>query len=152
MKYGKRFKAGLAKVDKKKFYSIEDAVAIVKETATAKFNESVDIAVRLGVDPKKADQAIRGTVSLPHGIGKEVRVPRDGKTSERCRGKSSGADYAGLQEFVEKIQGGWADIDVIIAAPDVMVEVGKLGKIVCVHVDSCQTRKAVPLPQMLLPR
>jgi len=70
MKFGKRFKAGLAKVDKKKLYSIEEAVAIVKEAATAKFNESVDIAVRLGVDPKKADQAIRGTVSLPHGIGK----------------------------------------------------------------------------------
>jgi large subunit ribosomal protein L1 len=129
MKYGKRFKAGLAKVDKKKFYSIEDAVAIVKETATAKFNESVDIAVRLGVDPKKADQAIRGTVSLPHGIGKEVRVLVMAKPPKDAEAKAAGADYAGLQEFVEKIQGGWADIDVIIAAPDVMVEVGKLGKI-----------------------
>ncbi len=129
MKYGKRFKAGLAKVDKKKFYSIEDAVAIVKETATAKFNESVDIAVRLGVDPKKADQAIRGTVSLPHGIGKEVRVLVMAKPPKDAEAKAAGADHAGLQEYVEKIQGGWADIDVIIAAPDVMVEVGKLGKI-----------------------
>lgn len=129
MKYGKRFKAGLAKVDKKKLYSIEEAVAIVKETATAKFNESVDIAVRLGVDPKKADQAIRGTVSLPHGIGKEVRVLVMAKPPKDAEAKAAGADYAGLQEFVEKIQGGWADIDVIIAAPDVMVEVGKLGKI-----------------------
>ena len=129
MKSGKRFKAGLAKVDKKKLYSIEEAVAIVKETATAKFNESVDIAVRLGVDPKKADQAIRGTVSLPHGIGKEVRVLVMAKPPKDAEAKAAGADYAGLQEFVEKIQGGWADIDVIIAAPDVMVEVGKLGKI-----------------------
>ena len=129
MKFGKRFKAGLAKVDKKKLYSIEEAVAIVKETATAKFNESVDIAVRLGVDPKKADQAIRGTVSLPHGIGKEVRVLVMAKPPKDAEAKAAGADYAGLQEYVEKIQGGWADIDVIIAAPDVMVEVGKLGKI-----------------------
>jgi len=129
MKFGKRFKAGLAKVDKKKLYSIEEAVAIVKETATAKFNESVDIAVRLGVDPKKADQAIRGTVSLPNGIGKEVRVLVMAKPPKDAEAKAAGADYAGLQEFVEKIQGGWADIDVIIAAPDVMVEVGKLGKI-----------------------
>ena len=129
MKYGKRFKASLAKVDKKKLYSIEEAVAIVKETATAKFNESVDIAVRLGVDPKKADQAIRGTVSLPHGIGKEVRVLVMAKPPKDAEAKAAGADYAGLQEFVEKIQGGWADIDVIIATPDVMVEVGKLGKI-----------------------
>ena len=129
MKHGKRFKAGLAKVDPKKFYSIEDAVAIVKEAATAKFNESVDIAVRLGVDPKKADQAIRGTVSLPHGIGKEVRVLVMAKPPKDAEAKAAGADHAGLQEYVEKIQGGWADIDVIIAAPDVMVEVGKLGKI-----------------------
>ena len=129
MKYGKRFKASLTKVDKKKLYSIEEAVAIVKETATAKFNESVDIAVRLGVDPKKADQAIRGTVSLPHGIGKEVRVLVMAKPPKDAEAKAAGADYAGLQEYVEKIQGGWADIDVIIAAPDVMVEVGKLGKI-----------------------
>ncbi|HTY11959.1 MAG TPA: 50S ribosomal protein L1 [Bacteroidota bacterium] len=129
MKHGKRFKAGLAKVDLKKFYTVEDAVAIVKEAATAKFNESVDIAVRLGVDPKKADQAIRGTVSLPHGIGKEVRVLVMAKPPKDAEAKAAGADHAGLQEYVEKIQGGWADIDVIIAAPDVMVEVGKLGKI-----------------------
>ena len=129
MKYGKRFKTALSKFDKKKLYSIEDAVAVVKETATAKFNESVDIAVRLGVDPKKADQAIRGTVALPHGIGKEVRVLVLAKPPKDAEARAAGADHAGLQEYVEKIQGGWADIDVIIAAPDVMVEVGKLGKI-----------------------
>jgi large subunit ribosomal protein L1 len=129
MKAGKRFRAGLAKVDKKKLYTIEEAVSIVKETATAKFNESVDIAVRLGVDPKKADQAIRGTVSLPHGIGKEIRVLVMARPPKDAEAKAAGADHAGLQEYVEKIQGGWADIDVIIATPDVMVEVGKLGKI-----------------------
>ena len=129
MKAGKRFRAGQVKVDKKKLYTIEEAVALVKETATAKFNESVDIAVRLGVDPKKADQAVRGTVSLPHGIGKEVRVLVMAKPPKDAEAKAAGADHAGLQEYVEKIQGGWADIDVIIATPDVMVEVGKLGKI-----------------------
>jgi large subunit ribosomal protein L1 len=129
MKHGKRFTAASKKIVRGKFYSIEEAVAIVKETATAKFNEAVDIAVRLGVDPKKADQAIRGTVSLPHGIGKEVRVLVLAKPPKDAEAKVAGADHAGLQEYVEKIQSGWADIDVIIAAPDVMVEVGKLGKI-----------------------
>jgi large subunit ribosomal protein L1 len=129
MKNGKRFKAAAAKIEKNKFYSVSDAIAIVKETATAKFNESVDIAVRLGVDPKKADQAVRGTVALPHGIGKAVRVLVMAKPPKDAEAKAAGADHAGLQEYVEKIQGGWADIDVIIATPDVMVEVGKLGKI-----------------------
>ncbi|MDE3056763.1 MAG: 50S ribosomal protein L1 [Bacteroidota bacterium] len=129
MKHGKRFRAAFSKIDKKKLYSIEEAVSAVKEAATAKFGESVDIAVRLGVDPKKADQAIRGTVALPHGIGKEVRVLVLAKPPKDAEAKAAGADYAGLQEYVEKIQGGWADVDVIIAAPDVMVEVGKLGKI-----------------------
>src|SRR5208283_3760490 len=129
MKYGKRFKASLAKVDKKKLYSIEEAVAIVKETATAKFTEGVDIAVRLGVDPKKADQAIRGTVALPHGIGKEVRVLVIAKPPKDEEAKAAGADHAGFQEYIQKIQGGWADIDVIIATPDSMGELGKLGKV-----------------------
>jgi large subunit ribosomal protein L1 len=127
--HSKRFKAVIPKIDKSRKYTVEEAVALVKETATAKFKESVDIAVRLGVDPKKADQAIRGTVALPHGIGKAVRVlvmtrpPKDKEALE------AGADYAGLQEYVEKIQSGWSDIDVIIASPDVMGEVGKLGKV-----------------------
>ncbi len=129
MKVGKRLKAIAAKVDKKKAYSVDDAVALVKETATAKFDEAVDIAVRLGVDPKKADQAIRGTVALPHGIGKTVRVLVMAKSPKDAEAKAAGAEYAGLQEYVEKLQSGWADIDVIIATPDVMVEVGKLGKI-----------------------
>ena len=129
MKQSKRYKSASTKIEIKKLYTIDEAVARVKDTATAKFNESVDIAVRLGVDPKKADQAIRGAVALPHGIGKEVRVlvlarpPRD----EEARG--AGAEHAGLAEYIQKIQAGWADIDVIIATPDVMGEVGKLGKV-----------------------
>jgi large subunit ribosomal protein L1 len=129
MKTSKRFRAVTGKVEPKKEYSIEDAVAKVKETATAKFVESVDIAVRLGVDPKKADQAIRGTVSLPHGIGREVRILVLGKPPKDEEARAAGADHAGFAEYIQKIQSGWADIDVIIATPDVMGEVGKLGKI-----------------------
>ncbi len=125
----KRFKAISGKVDEKKEYTIEEAVQKMKETATAKFRESVDIAVRLGVDPKKADQALRGTVSLPHGIGKVVRILVLAKPPKDEEAKAAGADYAGLAEYVQKIQEGWAEIDVIIAAPDVMAEVGRLGKI-----------------------
>jgi large subunit ribosomal protein L1 len=115
MKRSKRYKAVIKKVDQDKTYTIDEAVAKVKEMASAKFVEAVDIAVKLGVDPKKADQAIRGTVSLPHGIGKEA--------------KAAGADFAGFQDYLQKIQQGWADVDVIIATPDVMGELGKLGKI-----------------------
>ncbi len=129
MAHGKKYKNAAKKFDAKKIYSVDEAVGIVKETATAKFNESVDIAVRLGVDPKKADQAVRGTVALPHGIGKAVRVLVMAKSPKDAEAKAAGADHAGLEEYVEKIKAGWADIDVIIATPDVMVEVGKLGKI-----------------------
>jgi len=129
MKLSKRFKAATAKVDPKKQYTIEEAIARVKETATAKFTEGVDIAVRLGVDPKKADQAIRGTVALPHGIGKEVRVLVIARPPKDEEAKAAGADHAGFQEYIQKIQGGWADIDVIIATPDSMGELGKLGKV-----------------------
>ena len=129
MKMSKRFKAATGKIEAAKYYTIADAVARVKETATAKFTESVDIAVRLGVDPKKADQAVRGTVALPHGIGREVRVLVLAKPPKDEEAKAAGADYAGLAEYIQKIQGGWADIDVIVATPDVMGEVGRLGKI-----------------------
>jgi len=129
MKNSKRFKAIAGKVDSAKAYTIEEAVARVKETATAKFSESVDIAVRLGVDPKKADQAVRGTVSLPHGVGKEVRVLVLARPPRDEEARAAGADHAGFADYLQKIQGGWADIDVIIATPDVMGEVGKLGKI-----------------------
>ena len=124
----KRFTAVAKKVEKKG-YTIVDAVAKVKETASAKFSEGVDIAVRLGVDPKKADQALRGTVALPHGIGKAVRVLVVAKPPKDDEAKAAGADYVGFQEYLEKIQQGWADVDVIIATPDVMGDLGKLGRI-----------------------
>lgn len=129
MKFSKRFTAALKKVDQKKIHTVEEAVAAVKEMASAKFVEAVDIAVRLGVDPKKADQAIRGTVSLPHGIGKAVRVLVIAKPPRDEEARAAGADYAGFTDYLEKIKGGWADVDVIIATPDSMAELGKLGKI-----------------------
>ncbi|MER3524646.1 MAG: 50S ribosomal protein L1 [Ignavibacteria bacterium] len=129
MKLSKRYKAALQRIDSAKQYTIEEAIAKVKETATAKFIESVDIAVRLGVDPKKADQAVRGTVALPHGIGREVRVLVLAKPPRDEEARAAGADHAGFTEYLQKIQSGWADVDVIIATPDVMGEVGKLGKI-----------------------
>lgn len=127
-KHSKRFTA-LSKKIEKKSYTIVEAVSRVKESANAKFSESVDIAVRLGIDPKKADQALRGTVALPHGIGKEVRVLVIAKPPKDDEAKAAGADHVGFQDYLEKIKGGWADIDVIIATPDVMGELGKLGKI-----------------------
>jgi large subunit ribosomal protein L1 len=128
-KYSKRFRAVAKKVEPRKEYSVKDAVDLVKQTATAKFPEGVDIAVRLGVDPKKADQAIRGTVALPHGIGRDVRVLVIAKPPKDDEAKAAGADHVGYKDYLEKIQGGWADVDVIIATPDVMGDLGKLGKI-----------------------
>jgi large subunit ribosomal protein L1 len=129
MRSSKRYQTVSGKREPKKNHTIDEAVAVVKEMATAKFVESMDIAVRLGVDPKKADQAVRGTVSLPHGIGKEVRVLVLTKPPRDEEAKGAGADHAGLAEYIQQIQGGWADVDVVIATPDVMGEVGKLGKI-----------------------
>jgi len=128
-KVGKRLKAVRSKIDPAKSYGIREAVLKVKEAASAKFDESVDIAVRLGVDPRKADQAVRGTVTLPHGIGKAVRVLVLTKPPRDQEALAAGADYAGFEEYIKKIQEGWTDVDVIIATPDVMGEVGKLGKI-----------------------
>jgi large subunit ribosomal protein L1 len=127
-KRSKRYKAVATKVQPKSF-TVSEAVDVVKQTASAKFSEAVDIAVRLGVDPKKADQAIRGTVALPHGIGKEVRVLVIAKPPKDEEAKAAGADHVGYKDYLEKIQQGWADIDVIIAAPDVMGDLGKLGKV-----------------------
>ncbi|MEP0823038.1 MAG: 50S ribosomal protein L1 [Ignavibacterium sp.] len=124
----KRLRA-VAKQIEPRAYSIADAVRMVKETATAKFPESVDIAVRLGVDPKKADQAVRGTVALPHGIGREVRVLVIAKPPKDEEARTAGADHVGFADYIEKIKGGWTDVDVIIATPDSMGELGKLGKI-----------------------
>ncbi len=129
MKRSKRYKAAASRNEPTKMYSIADAVDAVKSTASAKFKEAVDIAVRLGVDPKKADQAVRGTVALPHGIGKAVRVLVIAKPPKDEEAKAAGADHAGFQDYLQKIQQGWADVDVIIATPDTMGELGKLGKI-----------------------
>lgn len=127
--HGKRFKNAMKNVDLTKEYALRDAVELVKKNATAKFDESFDVAIRLGVDPRKADQLVRGTVSLPHGTGKSVRVLVMARSPTDAEALAAGADYAGLEEYSEKIQAGWADIDVIIATPDVMGEVGKLGRI-----------------------
>jgi large subunit ribosomal protein L1 len=129
MSSSKRFRSLTTIVEPRKEHTIDEAVARVKQTATAKFVESVEIAVRLGVDPKKADQAIRGTVALPHGTGKQVRVLVLARPPRDEEAKAAGADHAGLADYIQQIQGGWADVDVVIATPDVMGEVGKLGKI-----------------------
>jgi large subunit ribosomal protein L1 len=125
----KKRKAVEAKVDKNKVYSLKEASALVKTVNTTKFDASVDLHIRLGVDPKKADQAIRGTVTLPHGTGKTKRVLVLCTPDKEAEAKAAGADYVGLDEFVQKIEGGWVDVDVIVATPAVMPRIGKLGKI-----------------------
>lgn len=129
MKIPKKRKAVESRVDKNKLYSLKEASSLVKEVNTAKFDASVDLHIRLGVDPKKADQAIRGTVSLPHGTGKTKRVLVLCTPDKEADAKAAGADHVGLDEFVQKIEGGWVDIDVIIATPSVMPKIGRLGKI-----------------------
>jgi large subunit ribosomal protein L1 len=125
----KKRKTAAAKVDKNKFYTLKEASALVKEVNTTKFDASVDLHVRLGVDPKKADQSIRGTVSLPHGTGKTKRVLVLCNPDKEADARAAGADYVGLDEFIQKIEGGWVDVDVIIATPSVMPKIGKLGKV-----------------------
>src|SRR5436190_15022737 len=125
----KKRKTVQSKVDGAKQYSLKDASALVKQITTCKFDASVDLHIRLGVDPKKADQAIRGTVSLPHGTGKTKKVLVLCTPDKEEAAKGAGADFVGLDEFVQKIEGGWTDVDVIIATPSVMPKIGKLGKI-----------------------
>jgi large subunit ribosomal protein L1 len=125
----KKRKAVDAKVDKNKVYSLKEASSIVKTINTTKFDASVDLHIRLGVDPKKADQAIRGTVTLPHGTGKTKKVLVLCPPDKEADARAAGADFVGLDEFVQKIEGGWVDVDVIIATPTVMPKIGKLGKI-----------------------
>lgn len=129
MQLTKRNKKILEKVDTKKEYSIEEAIKTLKELSSVKFVESLDVAVRLGVDPRHADQMVRGTVSLPHGTGKEVKVLVIAKGPKIQEALDAGADYAGFDEYLEKIKNGWADVDVIIATPDTMADLGKLGKV-----------------------
>jgi len=125
----KKRKVAVTKVDKNKLYSLKDASTLVKEINCTKFDSSVDLHIRLGVDPKKADQQVRGTVSLPHGTGKTKRVLVLCTPDKEAAAKEAGADYVGLDEFIQKIEGGWVDVDVIVATPSVMPKIGKLGKV-----------------------
>jgi large subunit ribosomal protein L1 len=129
MSLTKKRKVAEAKVDNNKIYSLKEASTIVKEINCTKFDSSVDVHVRLGVDPKKADQAIRGTVTLPHGTGKTKRVLVLCTPDKEADAKAAGADFVGLDEFIAKIEGGWTDVDVIVATPAVMPKIGKLGKV-----------------------
>ena len=128
-KLTKKRKIANAKVDADKLYTLNDAMALVKEVNTAKFDASIDLHINLGVDPRKPDQAIRGTVSLPNGTGKTKKVLVMCSPDKEEEAKAAGADYVGLDEYVTKIQQGWTDIDVVIAAPNVMAQVGKIGRI-----------------------
>lgn len=129
MKRSKRYSEANSKIDRSLQYIPEDAVKILKEVSTAKFDETIELALRLGVDPRHADQMVRGTVALPHGTGKTMRVLVMTKGDNVQAALDAGADFAGLEEYVEKINGGWLDFDVVVASPDVMSVVGRLGKI-----------------------
>jgi large subunit ribosomal protein L1 len=128
-KLTKKQKQAIEKIDKGTNYKLIDAAKLVKETNYASFDASVDIDVKLGIDPRKTDQMVRGTVSLPHGTGKEMRVLALCKPEKEEEAKQAGADYAGLDEFIDKIKQGWTDIDVIITTPDCMSKVGPIGKV-----------------------
>jgi len=125
----KKRKAAIAKYDGSKSYSVAEASKIVKDITTTKFDASVDLAIRLGVDPRKANQMVRGTVTLPHGTGKTMRVLAIVTPDKEAEAKAAGADYVGLDEYIEKIKGGWTDVDVIITMPSVMGKVGALGRV-----------------------
>jgi large subunit ribosomal protein L1 len=128
-KHGKRYLEGAKLVNADTLYSPADAIRILKQIPKAKFDENVDVAIRLGIDPKQADQQVRGTVALPAGTGRSVRVLVFAKGEKAKEAETAGADYVGAEEFVEKIQGGWTDFDVAIATPDLMSLVGRLGRV-----------------------
>jgi len=125
----KKRKEALSKVDSEKLYALKEASELVKEVTTTKFDASVDLSVRLGVDPRKANQMVRGTVTLPHGVGKTVRVLALVTPDKEAEAKEAGADMVGLDEYVDKIKGGWTDVDVIVTMPSVMGKVGALGRV-----------------------
>lgn len=129
MKRGKRYVEGLAKVDRLREYPLEEAIEVLKNLPKAKFDETVEFSAKLGVDPKHADQQVRGTVLLPHGTGRDVKVLVFVKGEKEKEAQEAGADYVGSADLIEKIKGGWFDFDVAIATPDMMSEVGKLGRI-----------------------
>ena len=126
---GKNFVKSLQKVNREKMYGLEDAVALAKEAAWAKFDETLDMAIRLGVDPRHSDQLVRGAVVLPHGIGKSARVIVFAKGEKEKEAKDAGADHVGAEDLADKIANGWMEFDRVVATPDVMAMVGKLGKI-----------------------
>jgi large subunit ribosomal protein L1 len=126
---GKSYKAALAKVDRNQRYLLEDTLRLVKETTRAKFDETVEMAVRLGVDPRQADQNVRGTVTLPHGMGKTVRVLAFAKGDKEKEAQEAGADFVGADDLIKKISDGWFDFDKTVATPDMMGAVGRIGKI-----------------------
>ncbi len=126
---GKRYKAAAALVDRKKEYALAEAIGLAKKAAKTKFDESVDLAIKLGVDPKQADQMVRGTVVLPHGTGKTVRVLVFAKGEKDKEARDAGADHVGAEDLADKIQKGWMEFDTVVATPDIMALVGKLGKV-----------------------
>lgn len=128
-KKGKRFTDTFKKVESGKVYDIKESIALVKDTATAKFDETIEAHVRLGVDPRHADQQVRATVVLPHGTGKSKKILVFASGEKEKEALEAGADYAGLDELITKVQGGWVDFDVVVATPDTMAVVGKLGKV-----------------------
>lgn len=129
MKRGKRYRKAVEKIEKDKLYSPAEAVELIKETASARFDETVEAHIRLGVDPRQADQQVRGTVTLPHGLGKQVRVAVFAQGDKAREAEAAGADVVGGQDLVEKVQKGWLEFDAAVATPDMMGIVGKLGKI-----------------------
>jgi len=126
---GKKYEEAKKRIDRNKRYDLEMGIQILKETAKAKFDESVDMAIRLGVNPKHSDQMVRGTIALPHGVGKAVRVLVFAKGEKEKEARDAGADFVGADDLVEKITGGWTDFDKAVATPDMMGTVGRLGKI-----------------------
>jgi large subunit ribosomal protein L1 len=129
MAHGKKYKQAVAQIDSRKTYSLEEAVKLVRSTAYAKFDETVDLAVRLGIDPRHPDQQVRGVVALPHGTGKKIRVAVFVKGEKLREAQEAGADYVGGDDLIKKVQEGWLDFDVAVATPDMMKDVGKLGRI-----------------------
>ncbi len=129
MKLTKKRKALVSKVDKNKLYTLKESTSIIKQVNCTKFDSSVDLHIKLGVDPKKADQQVRGTVTLPHGTGKTKKVLVLCPSDKEAEAKNAGADYVGTDEYIQKIESGWLDVDVIVATPSVMPKIGKLGKI-----------------------
>jgi large subunit ribosomal protein L1 len=128
-KLTKKQKEAASKIEKSKVYSLDEAASLVKEVNYTKFDASVDLAVRLGVDPRKANQMVRGVVTLPHGTGKDVKVLALVTPDKEAEAKEAGADYVGLDEYINKIKGGWTDIDVIITMPSIMGKIGPLGRV-----------------------